>query len=172
MKCRKCKMVYTRIPEGFDLLGIYDKSYFQGGQQYGYGDYAASEKVLRKEFAKSVRIFKSLTKNQADLKLLELGSAYGYFLDEARDSFDCIGLEVSKDAAQYSIDRGNKVLTDYYDEATAERIGKIDVVAMFDVIEHLPDPLGTIQLIDKYLKKDGLILITTGNIDSLLAKLM
>lgn len=172
MKCNDCKMVFTNLPPGFSLTGIYDNSYFQGGQVYGYGNYAASEKVLRKEFSKTVSLLTKLTGNRPGLQLLELGSAYGFFIDEAQNFFECTGLEVSKDAAAVSLNKGHKVFTDEYDEPTAQKIGKLDIVTMFDVIEHLPDPVSTIRLLDQHLNKEGLIIITTGDIDSLLAKMM
>lgn len=172
MKCKECDIVFTNLPKNFNLLSIYDSTYFEGGQEYGYSNYAESKKVLQKEFSKSVRLLREHTNDVRDLKLLEIGSAYGFFLEEAKDFFNCTGLEVSKDAASVSLNNGYRVIQDYYDHDNAVSIGRVDVVAMFDVIEHLPDPLATIRLIDQYLNKDGLIMITTGNIDSLLAKIM
>ena len=39
LKCSSCGIVFTNIPPGFDLLSIYDESYFQGGQADGYLDH-------------------------------------------------------------------------------------------------------------------------------------
>jgi hypothetical protein len=41
---------------------------------------------------------------------------------------------------------------------------------MFDVIEHLPDHCETFKIIDNLLTKNGLLFLTTGNIDSFLAR--
>ena len=73
LRCRNCEIVFTHIPRGFDLLGIYDESYFQGGQADGYGNYLGTEAVLRREFKKSVALLRKLTGNRPRLKLLELG---------------------------------------------------------------------------------------------------
>ena len=42
---------------------------------------------------------------------------------------------------------------------------------MLDVIEHLPDPFETLRLCNKILKPGGVILITTGDFDALIARL-
>jgi len=171
LKCSSCGIVFTSIPRGFDLLSIYDESYFQGGQADGYGNYLGTEAVLRREFKKSVELLRSLSGNRPGLKLLELGSAYGFFLDEASKYFDCLGVEVAKPAAEHSRSRGHHVINDVLSEETLPEIGKVDIVAMFDVVEHLPDPVATLKLIDRCLNKDGLVVLTTGDIDSLSAKL-
>ena len=36
LKCASCAIVFTRIPSDFDVLSIYDESYFQGGQTDGW----------------------------------------------------------------------------------------------------------------------------------------
>lgn len=171
LKCSNCDIVFTSIPRGFDLLKIYDESYFQGGQADGYGDYMGTEAVLHREFRKSVTLLRELTQFQPGKKLLELGSAYGFFLDEASRYFDCVGIEVSKPAAEHSRARGHKVINDVLSHETLPQIGKVDIVAMFDVVEHLPDPVATFKLIDQCLNPGGLIMLTTGDIDSLNAKL-
>ena len=43
---------------------------------------------------------------------------------------------------------------------------------MNDVIEHLDDPFQALNLIEKNLKPDGVLIFTTFNIDSILPKIM
>jgi SAM-dependent methyltransferase len=171
VQCSNCHIVFTDIPRGFDLLSIYDESYFQGGQADGYGDYVGTEAVLRREFNHSVTVLRDLTGHRSGLKLLELGSAYGFFLDEAAKYFDCTGVEVSRPAAAYARGRGHRVINDILTEELLPEIGSVDVVTMFDVVEHLPDPVATFRLIDRCLNRDGLIMLTTGDVDSFSARL-
>lgn len=170
LKCANCDIVFTNIPRSLDLLEIYNESYFQGGQSDGYGNYLGTEAVLRREFRSSLKQIRELTGNRHGLRLLELGSAYGFFLDEAAPHFDCVGIEVSTPAAEYARQRGHHVINQPLTEALLPGIGQFDVVAMFDVVEHLPDPVATFTLLDRVLKKDGVIVLTTGDIDSLNAR--
>jgi 2-polyprenyl-3-methyl-5-hydroxy-6-metoxy-1,4-benzoquinol methylase len=48
------------------------------------------------------------------------------------------------------------------DAANLQRIGKVDVIALFDVIEHLPQPRETLALCRDHLNPGGIIVITTG----------
>jgi len=171
LQCANCGIVFTRIPPGFDLLSIYDESYFQGGQADGYGDYVGTEAVLRREFKKSVSLIRDVTGRRSGLKLLELGSAYGFFLDEASRYFECLGIEVSMPAASHSRKRGHRVLDGVLTERMVSQIGGFDVVAMFDVVEHLADPVATFRLIDRCLNEDGVVVLTTGDIESLYARI-
>jgi predicted SAM-dependent methyltransferase len=47
----------------------------------------------------------------------------------------------------------------------------IDIVTLFDVLEHIPDIHGFVSEIRRILKKDGLLIIQSPNIQSLMAKL-
>ena len=46
-----------------------------------------------------------------------------------------------------------------------------DIICMWDTIEHLKRPDLFIKKINKVLKKDGLLALTTGDISSIVAKL-
>jgi 2-polyprenyl-3-methyl-5-hydroxy-6-metoxy-1,4-benzoquinol methylase len=51
------------------------------------------------------------------------------------------------------------------------RFGKMDVIVLLDVIEHLPDPRATLALCRHHLNPGGIILITTGDFSSPYARL-
>jgi len=91
VRCTSCDLVSTVLPAGFDTRTIYDDSYFQGGQEDGYADYQSSEKILRAEFRRVLKKFLPFFTDTKGKKLLEIGSAYGYFLDEASKYFECYG---------------------------------------------------------------------------------
>jgi cyclopropane fatty-acyl-phospholipid synthase-like methyltransferase len=77
-----CGLARTVLPADFDPTTIYSEAYFQGGQHDGYADYTASEASLRHEFRRTLA---ALPVKQG--RLIEIGSAYGYFLDEASQKF-------------------------------------------------------------------------------------
>ena len=172
LKCNRCRLVFTDIPAGYDIKKLYGEGYFNGKQPDGYTNYKGSENVLRKEFCKNVAVLRKLTNYRENLRLLEVGSAFGYFLDEARQYFDCNGIEISEEAVKYAGERGHNIYCGEINEELLKRIGSFDIVAMFDVIEHLPNPIETLSLLDKYLESGGLFLVVTGDIDSVPAKIM
>jgi 2-polyprenyl-3-methyl-5-hydroxy-6-metoxy-1,4-benzoquinol methylase len=168
--CAKCKLVKTILPPNFDLSSIYGQSYFQGGQKDGYADYVASEKVIKQEFKRILTKLLSFKNNNADNKLLEIGCAYGFFLDLAKEHFNCSGIEISTEAAENAKRKCENIICGPANKENLSAIGEINYVVMLDVIEHLENPAETIENIAGQLSKGGILLLTTGNINSFYAK--
>lgn len=172
VKCLLCDLVSTVLPSDFDTRNIYDDSYFQGGQTDGYADYQSSEKILKAEFRSVLKKLLCYVKGKSGKKLLEIGSAYGYFLDEASAYYDCYGVEVNKEGVASSVQRGLKVYEGVMHEEIFADTGKLDAAVMLDVIEHLEDPLKTVQQLFDAMNPGGVILIVTGDHSSMLSRLM
>jgi SAM-dependent methyltransferase len=167
LQCEDCGLGRTET-SGFDPAVYYTQDYFSGRHSDGYSDYLGAEPVLRREFARSVEFIRSYRR---DGKLLELGCAYGFFLMEAARHFDVAGIELAEDAAAHGRRAGLKVVQGMADEANLRQIGHVDVIVLFDVIEHLPDPRETLALCHRQLNPGGIIVITTGDFGSMVAKL-
>ena len=167
LQCRGCGLGRTETSE-FDPTAYYTKDYFSGGHSDGYSDYLGAEPVLRREFARSVDFIRRFRPGG---KLLELGCAYGFFLVEAAQHFEVAGIELAAAAAAHGHRAGLNVLQGVADEANLQHIGHVDVIVLFDVIEHLPDPRKTLALCHQYLNPGGIVVITTGNFGSVVAKL-
>ena len=168
-RCTTCGLGSAE-PRDFQPEAYYTEDYFNGGHADGYSDYAGSEHVLRAEFARVVDVLKQHCPPGG--RLLEIGSAYGFFLKEAQSSFDIHGIELAKDAVDACHRAGlQNVHQGVVDEDILARIGPVDAVVLLDVIEHLPDPFETLRLCNKILKPGGVILITTGDFDAFMARL-
>jgi SAM-dependent methyltransferase/predicted RNA-binding Zn-ribbon protein involved in translation (DUF1610 family) len=166
-QCQDCGLGRTETT-GFDPASYYTGEYFSGQRSDGYSDYRGAEPVLRREFARTVEFIRRYRNGG---KLIDLGCAYGFFLKEARGHFDVSGIELAEAAAHYCRSEGFNVLSGVADEATMQRLGEADVMTLFDVIEHLPDPRATLALCARRLKPGGVIVITTGDFGSLSARL-
>lgn len=167
VKCCLCGLGRTQYEE-FDPNSYYSGDYFSGGRSDGYADYRGAEAVLRREFSRSLKFIRA---HQGGGRLLEIGCAYGFFLQEAAASYEVAGIEIAEAAARSCRERGLHVLTGVADEGNLAAVGKMDVIVMLDVIEHLPDPRATLRLCHRHLNTDGIIVITTGDFGSLYARL-
>lgn len=165
LRCKKCRFVRAR--DKFFMIDpktLYKKKYFK---KYEYFDYEKERAALEKNFSNRLqRILPLKSKG----RLLEVGCAYGYFLALARKYFEVVGFEVDGEIAKKASSFcASRVLTGKFTKNKFD--GRFDVICMFDVIEHLKDPLGYLKKIYSLLNKNGIIVIETGDIESLLAKI-
>ena len=166
-QCRECGLGSAET-SAFDPATYYTEGYFSGRRADGYSDYLGAEPVLRREFARSVDFIRRYRDRG---KLLELGCAYGFFLMEAARYFDVAGIELSAEAAAHGRRAGLNVSQGMADAASLQRIGQVDIIVLFDVIEHLPQPRETVALCCQHLNPGGIIVITTGDFGSTTARL-
>ena len=167
LRCALCGLGRAEARE-FDPAGYYTHDYFSGGHADGYANYPAAEPVLRREFARTVRFIR----NHCDGgRLLELGCAYGFFLQEAKRHFEVTGIELAEDAAAHCRRNGLRVLTGPADAAHLGALGSMDVIVLLDVIEHLSEPHETLALCARHLRPGGIVVLTTGDFGSALARI-
>ena len=167
LRCNACGLGRAEA-KAFDPTAYYTVGYFSGRLSDGYADYLGAEQVLRQEFARTAD-FVHLSCPSG--KLLEIGCAYGFFLNEAMRYFEVSGIELSDDAATHCRQAGLNVVSGEADETNLKRFGNMDVIVMLDVIEHLRDPYGTLSACAKKLNPGGIIVLTTGDFGSSLARL-
>ena len=167
LRCAACGLGRTEAP-AFEPARYYTDDYFTGQHADGYADYRGAEAVLRQEFARTVEFIRA---RRDGGRLLEVGCAYGFFLQEAKRHFDVAGIELAAEAAANARGAGLNVLTGVADEPTLAGLGSFDAIVMLDVIEHLPDPRETVRLLGRHLAPGGIIVITTGDFGSPVARL-
>jgi SAM-dependent methyltransferase len=167
LRCALCGLGRAEARE-FDPAGYYTHDYFSGGHADGYANYPAAERVLRREFVRTVRFIR---KHRDGGRLLELGCAYGFFLQEAKRHFEVAGIELAEDAAAHCRRNGLRVLTGPADAAHLRALGSMDAIVLLDVIEHLPEPHETLALCARHLRPGGIVVLTTGDFGSALARI-
>jgi SAM-dependent methyltransferase len=166
LQCRACGLGRANC-DSFDVHGYYTEGYFSGAHPDGYVDYLGSEPVLRREFARTVRFIRGL---RASGRLLEIGCAYGFFLEEARPFYEVAGIEIADTAVAFCRTRGFAVINGVANKSTLSQVGMFDVIVLLDVIEHLPDPRATLTLCREHLNPGGIIVISTGDFASFYAR--
>ncbi len=99
--------------------------------------------------------------------ILDIGCATGVFLKEMKDhGWDAYGIEPSTYAAEVAVhQQGLNIINGYLDQASFKE-NFFDVITLWDVFEHLPDPVATLEIIKHILKPGGDLVITMPNTDS------
>jgi 2-polyprenyl-3-methyl-5-hydroxy-6-metoxy-1,4-benzoquinol methylase len=100
-------------------------------------------------------------------RLLDVGAGDGVFVHRALAAgFDAYGIEpspVGANAASVRCGEDRIVCGLLADSATD---GKYDVVTLWDVIEHVEDPLSVLMAAAAHLRSDGWLIVETGNYQS------
>ena len=166
-ECRDCGTIYTNPRPSLAL----SHEFYAHSQNYAYWNahvFPATEEARRE------RIFRPRAARVAEycrrfgLKggvLLEVGAAFGTFCEAMREQGVCkeiIALEPTPDLAQTCRDRGLKVLECFVEEIEAADLA--DVVAAFEVIEHLFAPRDFIASCTRLLKPGGIVVLSCPNV--------
>jgi SAM-dependent methyltransferase len=166
LRCPACTFVTSPESDAADAHRLYDDSYFSGGE---YLDYRADETFFRESFRKRLP---HVLRRRSSGRLLEVGAAYGFFLDLAREHFEVVGYEVNREAARHARENmGLDVRTDDFLASTVDGVnGPVDVTVMWDVIEHLARPDLYLAHVAALSRPGALLYLTTGDIGSLVAR--
>lgn len=170
-RCAACTLLHVNPrPSDADLAKLYGEAYYAGEADYSYADERQHEPQVRVRAAgRLARVEAMLARDGvATRRVVELGCAYGVFLDEARRrGWTVTGCDVSEDAAAWTrANRGIDVrVCDLADAGLARR--SADLVTGSEVIEHLADPRRTVRAAFEALAPGGVILFSTANEASL-----
>jgi 2-polyprenyl-3-methyl-5-hydroxy-6-metoxy-1,4-benzoquinol methylase len=174
VECRACGLVYiTPQLAADDLAALYQDTYWQSecAKDYGYMDYVKDQELYVRTFRKRIR---NLTAHRRGGKLLDVGCAAGFFLHVAREhGFDYHGVDVASSMVRFARESlGLENIVEGTLEAAAYPDATFDVVTLWDVIEHLADPLAVLRECGRVMKPDGILVVETQNVRSGFARLM
>jgi 2-polyprenyl-3-methyl-5-hydroxy-6-metoxy-1,4-benzoquinol methylase len=158
-KCKNCYIVFSQfVNKKFENL---------------YKD------VVDKEYLKQIRIKKKSFENfldtiklyiNKDKDVLEIGSYYGVLGSLIKNKVKSYtGIEYSKSASKYAIKKFDLKIKSHFNQL---RNKKYDLIILCDVIEHVDNPLEVLKQIKSVLKKNGVIIMTTMDIESFYAKIL
>jgi len=176
LRCPRCLLGWWNWP-AFDPQSFYDRQYFQSADvSRGYDDYTSLQAGLARTARGRLRRISRLLPPTAETRgspgrLLDLGCAAGYFLDEARRAgWQVRGVELSPYAAQRARERGLDVT-----QAPLEQFplptASFDCVTLWDVLEHVRDPAGVLAGAARAVRPGGVLALSTGDVTSLCARL-
>lgn len=169
LKCKKCSFVCADMNmSDYDFSKLYSSNYFSGEE---YTDYVSDHELHAFNFRQKLKRMESVIGDLSDLNCFEIGSAYGFFLEQAQTFFKkCSGVDISEDAIKYAREttKVDAIAGDFLDLDIKE---KTNVICMWDTIEHLSNPKGFVEKAYDVLEPNGYICITTGDIGSLNARI-
>ena len=171
VKCRRCGLLYNNPRlDSESRKKIYAKEYFvldtdKPGINYkAYANYIEEEPLIVRSMHRRLKKIEGLTKTKGHL--LDVGCAAGFSLIAAQQrGWDAEGIDLSEFCAQYAQSRGLKVHQGTLKDFSGKQ-ETIDVITMWDYLEHSPDPLTDLKISYNLLKSGGVIVLSIPNVDS------
>lgn len=164
VQCNECNLIYVNPRLKPDVIV---EGYSEGSDE----KFVSQAKGREITFNKSLKLIEKYAKNKG--RILDIGTAGGSFLYVARKrGWDVHGVEPNK----WLCDWGKK---NYYLDIKPGTIfdhkfkdNYFDVVTLWDVLEHVPDPSKVLTECNRILKKNGILVVNYPDIGSSVARLM
>ena len=164
VKCKHCGLVYINPRIKADLI---IQGYSEGSDEAFVSQAAGRERT----FERCLDFLEKHTSNRG--KILDIGAANGSFLSVAKKrGWQVAGVEPNAWLCQwakkhYDVDiKPTTIFEQKYPN------NSFDVVTLWDVLEHVPDPTLVLKECNRILKKDGILIINYPDIGSWIAKLL
>jgi 2-polyprenyl-3-methyl-5-hydroxy-6-metoxy-1,4-benzoquinol methylase len=177
--CNNCGLVYvTPRLQGQALIDVYGEGYWKSDnpKQRGYADYASEAALYLRTYERRMQLVQRWLPAKA--RILDVGCAAGYFLRTAQQhGHDVYGVEMSPAIAQEAVKvlGADRVHIGTLDEAIAAHghaPHSFDLITLWDVVEHIPEPQPVLRRVRELLKPQGHLLLETQNVASRWARLL
>lgn len=143
-RCGGCGFVF------FDPELAGGEAFYRQLEREGYYSPTNPEFARTNEFAK----------RQGLRRVLDVGCGSGFYLDLARaGGLETCGLELNTAAAEKARARGHKIFTRLLHELDPQEVGRFDLITLFQVLEHVPDPVSVMKQAAGFLNPGGYISI-------------
>jgi SAM-dependent methyltransferase len=163
-QCRACDFIFVINP-CIDLKLLYNTDYYAGNGADPCVDYHfelehPDETVRRYEWRGIEAVVRRIFGNLNGARWLDYGCGNGGLVRYLRTrDIDAVGFDEGA-IVPLARAKGIPILPDVDKEAEA---GRMSIVTMIEVIEHLPDPILVLRNVRRLLRPGGLLFLTTGN---------
>jgi len=155
------------------LQAVYDEDYWHSERprERGYADYVADAALHERTFTQRWRGVERHAPQAG--RALDLGCADGVFLSILRkQGWQVEGVEPSCMAELARKRLGAESVMQVPIESLELPEDHYDLISMWDVIEHLPDPMTSLRNARRWLRADGVLMIETQDVRSLAARVL
>ena len=163
VRCAQCGFIYSRnILSGKEMESYYENGFGSKRQMQGQ---IVNSKI-------NLMALERLVNLQNIRNILDVGTGYGFLLRELANRYgklNAAGVELSRQEAEFAKnDLGLYVINSILGDSGLTK-DSFDLVAAFEVIEHVPYPIEFILELTEFVKHGGYLLIMTDNFDSRMA---
>lgn len=174
--CRRCGLTYVtpRLAAPDLIEHVYDEGYWtsSAAKTRGYTDYRADARLYLATYRRRMAVVERHFARPG--RVLDVGCAAGYFLAVMQErGWDVLGLEPSEAIRAVARERlGADAVRGGLLDDPGLAPASFDLVTLWDVLEHIPDPVAALARARELLRPGGKLLVETQNVDSLAARVL
>jgi 2-polyprenyl-3-methyl-5-hydroxy-6-metoxy-1,4-benzoquinol methylase len=163
-KCNECTMVFLN-----PIMNQETTVDYYTNLNTGQGDVVSADNKFYNEIY-SLGL-NSIEKFKSQGELLDIGCSTGFFLDIAKSKgWITSGLELGVEESLVAEQKGHNIFKSTIESLDSEKV--FDAITMWDVLEHIPDGISQLKMINNHLSKSGILFFQIPNSDSLAAKVL
>ena len=169
MQCHNCGLLYRYpMPTPEDYKKLNDNIAYSWYDEFNLAHFdLASFKKTNQHFQIQRRI-EYVQRYKSTGNLLDIGCGLGFFVWEAKKcGFSTIGIDTSQKAVKWAQDTLNVNTKTGRLESMRFPNQQFDIITMWHVLEHLPEPAKTLRFIYRLLKSNGYLFVELPNIAGL-----
>jgi 2-polyprenyl-3-methyl-5-hydroxy-6-metoxy-1,4-benzoquinol methylase len=170
-RCRECELEYLwPAPTWDEIQRIYTAGYYRS---WGMAEGETPEVAEMKKATFALRM-EEISRYVRPGRVLDVGTASGFFLEVAEQfGFEPFGVELSEYSGALARRKFGEenIWIGTLETAPFER-DSFQLIAMSDLLEHVPDPVRTLERARELLAPGGVLMVMTPNTRSLTHRLM
>ena len=169
--CHSCGLIYVR-----NALNPQELTNYYINMPHLQESFASAEEdFYSKQYTEGLDSILQIYSKQLDgnstkvPKLLDFGCSSGRFLDTAKNynfNVELFGVELNNSDRNIACSKGHVVTQNILDHDETS----FDIITLWDVFEHIVDPLPFVSLIKKFLNSRGILFLQVPSCDSIAAR--
>ena len=162
--CDKCQFIHVMpLPSELELSKLYKRKYYTKVKPNYIKKYQKEIDYWNLVFDEKLDFLETKIKTQTR-SIFDIGSGSGYFLLRAKEKGWAVdGVEPNLIAADHSRKIGVPVINDFFGNVNIHTMKKFNAINLFDVLEHVHNPIEVLENCYKLLKPKGIIVIEVPN---------
>lgn len=153
VRCSSCEFIFANPRPTLESLQDYYQDYLPSEEK----EIESWRRMMAPVFKRAARL---IQKNKERGRLLDVGTGFGFFLEEMRQrGWEVFGVEISHRAVDYARKRLGLNIHPGPLETLPLHDKEFDVISAFYVIEHLPEPMRFLKTCYSLLKPGGILFL-------------
>lgn len=162
VRCADCGFIFVwPPPTAASLRAFYECEDYFSGDMRGYANYFNEQQRHRQLAQARLKRIEGWLPQRGTV--VDIGCAAGFFIAEAqRRGWQACGVEISSSMAEYARRLTSSPIVESI-EALGIAIDSLDVITLWEYIEHVSDPIEQLRRFSSFVRPGGVLALSTPN---------